>query len=322
MEYDVCVIMPCYNAEATVEAAFRSVLSQSGISIQFIAVDDGSTDNTASVLRRLSLDAPDNIHVEIVSGGCNKGMAAAIASAMEIANARYFTQCDADDIILPDALRRMFNAGISENADLVAGVMRIADGKGNFFRGCPDSPYVLNNLTINTPNFSNHSKLISLRALRQHDIAPVEGLDRWEDLILLSKFLAHDPRVVIVDFEVYQYLYDNDKPSLSRSRKELTLRDHIAGACDVEKYFIKNGVNHKFEHFLNYLKFCAKVKFVRGSGRDVAQWKNTFPESNKHILSYRRIPLIYRLAFMAVDILPTSFSQAIFNLIDRITGRE
>lgn len=314
--------MPCYNAAATVEKAFRSVLNQTGVSIQLIAVDDGSTDNTAEILHRLAQEAPDNIHVEIVKHVKNRGMAGAFVTAFSIADARYFTQCDADDAILPNAIQKMFEVGISNSADIVAGIIKIHDGAGKYKKGFPSNPLELNSITINTPNFSNHSKLISLTALRKYGITPVEGIDRWEDLILMSKLLAHEPKIAFVNREVYEYTYDRRQPSLSRSRRELTLRDHIAGAKNVENYFISNGVLDKFKPFLNYLKFCAKVKLLRGKGKRVGEWKSVFPEANENIMSYKRISLLYRLGFSAINIMPTAISQTIFDITDRILYRK
>ena len=48
------IIMPAYNAADTIEKTIRSVLNQSMGDLLLIAVDDGSTDETAAVLRRYS----------------------------------------------------------------------------------------------------------------------------------------------------------------------------------------------------------------------------------------------------------------------------
>ena len=47
------VIMPAYNAAGTIEKTVRSILNQSMGDLLLIAVDDGSTDETAAVLQRL-----------------------------------------------------------------------------------------------------------------------------------------------------------------------------------------------------------------------------------------------------------------------------
>ncbi len=48
------VLMPAYDAEATIEAAVRSVLAQTFTDWELVITDDGSTDATATIARRLA----------------------------------------------------------------------------------------------------------------------------------------------------------------------------------------------------------------------------------------------------------------------------
>ena len=50
----VSVIMPAYNAEKTIEEAVTSVISQTEKDWELIVIDDGSIDNTAEILTKLS----------------------------------------------------------------------------------------------------------------------------------------------------------------------------------------------------------------------------------------------------------------------------
>ena len=52
----VSVIMPAYNAEATIAESIRSVLKQSHKNLELIIVDDGSIDNTEAIVRQLASD--------------------------------------------------------------------------------------------------------------------------------------------------------------------------------------------------------------------------------------------------------------------------
>ena len=58
MDKQVAVIIPVWNGEAKIEASVRSVLSQSWQNLRLLVVDDGSTDGTAGILRRLSQEDP------------------------------------------------------------------------------------------------------------------------------------------------------------------------------------------------------------------------------------------------------------------------
>ena len=50
----ISVIMPCYNAQAFVEQAVQSVLEQKHVSVELIAVDDGSDDDSPRLLESLA----------------------------------------------------------------------------------------------------------------------------------------------------------------------------------------------------------------------------------------------------------------------------
>lgn len=47
------VVVPCFDAEGTIEATLKSVMAQTATDIEIIVVDDGSLDNSAAVVNRL-----------------------------------------------------------------------------------------------------------------------------------------------------------------------------------------------------------------------------------------------------------------------------
>ena len=87
------VIMPCFNTEATLQAAVTSVLLQQNQSFELIIVDDGSTDNS----QRLALSlAHENPRIRVISQH-NAGPAAARNRGMAEARGKFVAFLDADD---------------------------------------------------------------------------------------------------------------------------------------------------------------------------------------------------------------------------------
>ena len=99
----VSVIMPVYNVEDYVEPSIRSLLDQTERDIEIIAVNDGSTDGSLEVLRRLA-DADDRIKVIDQK---NAGPSAARNAGMAIATAPIIAFLDADDFFKPRACERI-----------------------------------------------------------------------------------------------------------------------------------------------------------------------------------------------------------------------
>ncbi len=87
------VIMPCYNAEATLAAAVASVCAQSLCDFELIIVDDGSQDGSITLARSL---ASEDRRITLICQ-CNAGPAAARNHGLARAKGEYIAFLDADD---------------------------------------------------------------------------------------------------------------------------------------------------------------------------------------------------------------------------------
>ena len=109
------VVMPAYNAASTIERTVRSVLAQTMDDLLLIAVDDGSTDETAAILARLREEDARVLPVTVPNGGPAKARNVGLAHVPP--GTEYLLFSDADDLLAPDALAYAIeNAG---DADLV-----------------------------------------------------------------------------------------------------------------------------------------------------------------------------------------------------------
>ena len=82
------------------------------------------------------------------------------------------------------------------------------------------------------------------------------------------------------------------------------LADHLLMADALSGWFAEN-YGSRYDRFVNYMKFSAKIKLMRRGTRDVKRWKATYPETNHNIMGYKNIPLYYRLAFWSAAHTPT-----------------
>ena len=98
----VSVLMPVFNAEATVERAARCVLDQTLRALELVVVDDGSTDGSAGVLDRLA-DADPRVRL---LRRPNTGLTGALVDAQAAAAAPLLARMDADDTCDPTRLQR------------------------------------------------------------------------------------------------------------------------------------------------------------------------------------------------------------------------
>ena len=105
----VSVIIPVYNGERYTAEAIESVLVQSYSHIEIITVNDGSTDNTAEVIRRF----PSVRYFEQQNGG----IGSARNRGVEESKGEFLSFLDHDDLWMPDKLRLQLQA-FEEDPDL------------------------------------------------------------------------------------------------------------------------------------------------------------------------------------------------------------
>lgn len=93
----ISVLLPARNADAYIDQAVESIVSQSVGDFEIIAVNDGSTDETHA---RLDSWSKRDQRVKIITAG-GVGPAGALNIALGAARGRYLARMDADDISLP-----------------------------------------------------------------------------------------------------------------------------------------------------------------------------------------------------------------------------
>jgi len=97
----VSVLMTIYNAEPYLKEALDSILVQEFSDWELIAVENGSTDQSAE-----TLSAYDDPRVRVFTFAENIGRTPALRYAFEQAKGEYIAVLDADDVALPERLER------------------------------------------------------------------------------------------------------------------------------------------------------------------------------------------------------------------------
>lgn len=99
----ISVILPVYNAAATIHAAVESLLQQDVTDFDLIVVDDGSTDGTSRLLNQLKMGIGTGPITVIHTA--HRGLVPALTTAYEASRGEYIARMDADDTCHPARLR-------------------------------------------------------------------------------------------------------------------------------------------------------------------------------------------------------------------------
>lgn len=304
------VIIPYYNASSTLPEALDSILGQGDVpSAEFIFVNDGSNDGSNLIVEEFAGSHP-YLNIKIISHHDNLGVGSAIATGLKAAEGKYVTRLDADDILLPGALRLLSSEAEAVKADIVCSSY-ILDWRGKKSKTVhfPKGSVNLNRLPIDRVSFSLWAKLIKRSLLENNGVTTIPGINCWEDLYVTARAFALAGNVSVIQQPTYRYRVNPEEESVSRQSKEIVLNDRIAYAEVLEKWFADKGIHDEFLPFLDRLKFMAKIKFLRSPQRDFGAWLNTFPEINRRILNMSHVPLWVRMASAALGLLPAKAFQ-------------
>ena len=192
------VVVPVYNAEKYIEECIRSLLFQSLKNIEVIAVDDGSTDKSLEVLKKMS-ESDKRLRVFHQE---NSGVSSARNYGLREARGQYIGFCDSDDWTEKNMYESMYAKAVEYNADIVfCGIYKNADQA--------DVPYIDDGyyprseiekkifpiLVCNTNEVQDGrtlsgsvcSKLISNRLIKEHDLSFDTSKISYEDYLFCIK---------------------------------------------------------------------------------------------------------------------------------------
>lgn len=125
----ISVIIPVYNGEKYIEGCLASICEQSMTELEIIVVDDGSTDTTVEIARRVaSMDS----RVTVISHGENKGLFAARITGVQASCGNYIAFVDADDAVSFDWFRLLYKTATEEGNDITIGQFYCDFGNDRF----------------------------------------------------------------------------------------------------------------------------------------------------------------------------------------------
>jgi glycosyltransferase involved in cell wall biosynthesis len=187
----VAVIIPCFNDGPMAVAAVRSV--QEDEDVELVVVDDGSTDTeTKTALAELARNGATVLHKE------NGGPASARMAGVNATNAPYVYPLDADDLLLPGALRLLADAlDAAPQATFAYGDYEIFGDYAGYYR----APKQFDRWSL---LYANHIPVCSL--IRRKELIEAGGWTKqgYEDWDLWLSLADRDCQAIHVDTAVYR----------------------------------------------------------------------------------------------------------------------
>lgn len=207
------MIVPVYNAEKYLRKCLDSILQQSLDGIEILAVDDGSKDHSADILREYESRYPDKLHAIYQK---NQGQSAARNAAMAQACGEFVAFVDSDDYIGKDFLKNMYDTAIKKHSDMVMCNYTKVTDQGEIIR-----EYEINyqEKGIRIPSYLCCNRLVRKKLFDTYQIRFREGVI-CEDIPLILKLEAVAENIqTIKDAEYYYRANPQSTTSTIKNRK-------------------------------------------------------------------------------------------------------
>ena len=118
----VSVIMPVYNTAGYLERSIYSILNQTYSNLEFIIIDDGSTDGSLKLIEQI-----DDKRIKIIQNRHNVGNYVCRNQGMRVANGKYIAVMDSDDIAMPHRLEAQVQKMESDEKVIAVGTQFYSD---------------------------------------------------------------------------------------------------------------------------------------------------------------------------------------------------
>jgi len=126
------VIIPVFNEKATIEEIIKKV-KKVPVEKEIIVVDDGSTDGTSNILKKVAEEKKTNNEIKIILKEKNEGKGSAIREGLKYANGDVVVIQDADLEYEPSDWIKMLKVMDEKKADVVYGSRVLGRGKKSSF---------------------------------------------------------------------------------------------------------------------------------------------------------------------------------------------
>lgn len=283
----VSIIVPVHNSSSYIEQCVRSLFEQTFDNIEYIFVDDASSDNSIDIIKKISKAYPNRVpQCKFIYNENNIGVSSSRNRGLNFASGEFVCFCDNDDWMDKNMICYMYNYAETNKSDLVICDAVSVDGNEEKI------------LHIQYPNIDKFkalriyisstwnpiwNMLINRNLFFEKNIFFPDGKNMCEDYYVSTKLLLNSANPVHVDKALYYYNRSNPS-SFLHNQNEKSNRMKIDVNLDLISYFKEKELYEYYKKELCWRLLNAKQElcFYRES---FTNFISIFPESHKYILS-------------------------------------
>lgn len=305
----VSYIIPVYNVSAYIERCAKSLFTQTYGDIEFIFINDCSTDDSEVKLRKVIELFPNvQCRVKIISNKTNLGSATTRNIGLSNATGNYVMFADSDDWISMDYVESMVRQIDSGSYDIV--YCDYFESYNNYDNRISqvygqDNIECIRAMLGRGMHGSTCNKIYRRSFLLKTKQRFVKGADLFEDVSWNIRLFACTTKISYIPKAFYHYVQYNSNSiikSMASSEKKrdraMQRIENVRVACD---YLIALGFVEKLGKEMREWKLMAKNDLIDDKDDSSLQtWVETFPEADSAILACNKITWKYKLLLMCL----------------------
>ncbi|MGB4957407.1 MAG: glycosyltransferase family 2 protein [Candidatus Saccharimonas sp.] len=276
MTKKITVIIPVYNGEKYIERCVLSVLHQSNFDkndIEIILINDGSSDDSLSILREMQKDNPDIVRVIDQK---NAGVAKTRNRGIQLATGIYTIFIDQDDWIDKDYCETLYLSIAQDDLDVVCGGYRRPDISGNIRQ-------------VDLPSDTEYGKYIIMAAwakihktsfLRKYTIEFFSN-KFGEDSVFTIKEIGRTDKWKRINYVGYNWYFNES--SVSNVAQQGFSRANIDSLKTLLRKLVEVGGKSRYNHDFWYFMLRTVVGYLLFSGKNIS--KEEFLHASQELFS-------------------------------------
>lgn len=301
----VSYIMPLFNTEKFIGRCVRSLMEQTYPNIDYIFVDNGSTDGSIAILNEVITHYPNRqSRVKIIENRLNCGSAKARNQGLDAAVGDYVMFADSDDYVNSDYVEGMVTEVERTGADIAY---------CDFFESYEDGDRLIKqdfgvdplecacSMMCRCMHGSTWNKIYRREFLLHVGQKFVDGADLFEDVGWNVRLMACNPKLAYVPKAFYHYVKYNphsiiqsmSDSSYSRSRCLQRIKN-VDAACRFLEDKSMMSIE-KIRKNSRQWKLLAKNDLIINNLYSLKRWMVTFPEADSEIWRCKQLTLNLRL---------------------------
>lgn len=241
MNYDVTIGIPVFEAEKYLSRSLESALAQTYSSIEFLLVDDGSTDGSVSMIRDYQNHHSRGADIRIIHHDQNRGVSAARNRIIEEASGIYLYFMDADDVIAENTISLLVDNIQQYDAEIVFGSYEKIGTAGE--REVYQYPQLQLLGEDQLASFA-YRKYAGIQASACNYLVKTSlfrdyhhrfiNTDYWEDLVFTFDLVTFVSRAVLLPDITYSYLCHENSLSRYQQRNLISKKEILRNARTID----------------------------------------------------------------------------------------